>query len=58
MQSFIYKADFSGLMVALSATIAKRHPGWSGLRAFLVRSAMLRGRMAFWPALRLRWRRC
>ncbi len=35
MLSFIAKAVFAGLMVALIATVARRHPGWGGLLASL-----------------------
>jgi hypothetical protein len=35
MLSFIAKATFAGLMVALIATVARRHPGWGGLLASL-----------------------
>ena len=35
MLAFIAKAALSGLMVALVATIARRHPGWGGLLASL-----------------------
>lgn len=35
MLSFLVKAVLSGLIVALVATIARRHPGWGGLVASL-----------------------
>ena len=35
MLSFIAKAVFAGLMVALIATVARRNPGWGGLLASL-----------------------
>lgn len=35
MLSFLAKAALSGLVVALVATIARRHPGWGGLIASL-----------------------
>jgi len=35
MLSFFARAAFAGLMVALIATIARRHPGWGGLLASL-----------------------
>jgi hypothetical protein len=35
MLSFIAKAAFAGLMVALVATVARRYPGWGGLLASL-----------------------
>ncbi|HXG99921.1 MAG TPA: DUF3147 family protein [Sphingomicrobium sp.] len=35
MLSFIAKAVFAGLMVALIVTIARRNPGWGGLLASL-----------------------
>ena len=35
MLSFFAKAALSGLIVALVATIARRHPGWGGLVASL-----------------------
>ena len=35
MISFIAKAVFAGLMVALVATVARRYPGWGGLLASL-----------------------
>lgn len=41
MLSFIAKATFSGLIVALIATIAKRHPGWGGLLASLPLTSLL-----------------
>lgn len=41
MLSFIAKAAFSGLMVALIATIAKRSPGWGGLLAALPLTSIL-----------------
>jgi len=41
MLSFIAKAAFSGLMVALIATVAKRHPGWGGLLASLPLTSLL-----------------
>ena len=91
MLSFLAKAAFGGLTIALVATIARRHPGWGGLVAalpltsilalsllwidtreaepvaalatsilwfilpslpmFIALPAMLRGGMAFWPAM-------
>lgn len=41
MLSFIAKAAFAGLMVALIATIARRHPGWGGLLASLPLTSLL-----------------
>ena len=41
MLSFIAKAVFSGLMVALIATVARRHPGWGGLLASLPLTSLL-----------------
>lgn len=41
MYSFIAKAAFSGLMVALITLIAKRHPGWGGLLASLPLTSLL-----------------
>lgn len=41
MFSFIAKAAFSGLMVALVTVIAKRHPGWGGLLASLPLTSLL-----------------
>ena len=41
MLSFFAKAAFSGLMVALIATVAKRHPGWGGLLASLPLTSLL-----------------
>ena len=35
MLSFIAKAAFAGLMVALISTVARRYPGWGGLLASL-----------------------
>ncbi len=35
MLSFIAKAAFAGLMVALISTVARRNPGWGGLVASL-----------------------
>jgi len=35
MFSFIAKAVFAGLMVALVSTVARRYPGWGGLLASL-----------------------
>ena len=35
MLSFIAKAAFAGLMVALVSTVARRYPGWGGLLASL-----------------------
>lgn len=41
MLSFFAKAAFSGLLVALIATIARRHPGWGGLLAALPLTSIL-----------------
>ena len=41
MLSFIAKAAFGGLMIALVATIARRHPGWGGLLAALPLTSIL-----------------
>lgn len=41
MLSFIAKAVFGGLTIALVATIAKRHPGWGGLLAALPLTSIL-----------------
>lgn len=41
MLSFIAKAAFGGLTIALVATIAKRHPGWGGLLAALPLTSIL-----------------
>ena len=41
MLSFLAKAVFSGTMVALIATIAKRYPGWGGLLASLPLTSLL-----------------
>jgi hypothetical protein len=93
MWSFLAKAAFAGLVVALVTVVARRHPGWGGLLAalpitsllalsllyvetgdparvsalsfsilafivpsvpmFVALPALLRGGMAFWPALGL-----
>ena len=41
MLSFIAKAAFGGLTIALVATIARRHPGWGGLLAALPLTSIL-----------------
>ena len=41
MLSFIAKAVFGGLVIALVATIAKRYPGWGGLLAALPLTSIL-----------------
>jgi len=41
MLSFIAKAVFGGLTIALVATIAKRYPGWGGLLAALPLTSIL-----------------
>ena len=41
MLSFIAKATFGGLVIALVATIAKRYPGWGGLLAALPLTSIL-----------------
>jgi hypothetical protein len=41
MLSFIAKAAFGGLVIALVATIAKRYPGWGGLLAALPLTSIL-----------------
>jgi hypothetical protein len=41
MPSFIAKAAFGGLTIALVATIARRHPGWGGLLAALPLTSIL-----------------
>ena len=41
MLSFIAKAVFGGLTIALVATIARRHPGWGGLLAALPLTSIL-----------------
>jgi hypothetical protein len=41
MLSFIAKAAFGGLTIALVATIARRHPGWGGLLAALPLTSLL-----------------
>lgn len=41
MLSFIAKAAFSGVMVALITVIAKRYPGWGGLLASLPLTSLL-----------------
>lgn len=41
MLSFILKATFAGLVVALVTVIAKRHPGWGGLLAALPLTSIL-----------------
>lgn len=41
MLSFIAKAAFAGLVVALVATIARRNPGWGGLLAALPLTSIL-----------------
>lgn len=41
MLSFIAKAAFSGIMVALVTVIARRHPGWGGLLAALPITSLL-----------------
>lgn len=41
MLSFIAKAVFAGLTVALVTVIARRHPGWGGLLAALPVTSLL-----------------
>jgi hypothetical protein len=41
MLSFIAKAAFSGIMVALVTVVARRHPGWGGLLAALPITSLL-----------------
>jgi hypothetical protein len=41
MLSFLAKAAFAGLTVALVTVIAKRHPGWGGLLAALPLTSIL-----------------
>ena len=41
MWSFIAKAAFAGLTVALVTVIARRHPGWGGLLAALPLTSIL-----------------
>ena len=41
MLSFIAKAAFGGLTIALVATIARRHPDWGGLLAALPLTSIL-----------------
>lgn len=41
MLSFLAKAAFAGLIVALVTLIAKRHPGWGGLLAALPLTSIL-----------------
>jgi hypothetical protein len=41
MLSFIAKATFGGLIIALVATIARRYPGWGGLLAALPLTSIL-----------------
>jgi len=41
MFSFILKAAFSGLVVALVTVVARRHPGWGGLLAALPITSVL-----------------
>lgn len=41
MMSFIAKAVFAGLMVALVTVVARRHPGWGGLLAALPITSLL-----------------
>ena len=41
MLSFLAKATFAGLMVALVTVVAKRYPGWGGLRAALPITSIL-----------------
>lgn len=41
MWSFIAKAAFAGLVVALVTVIARRHPGWGGLLAALPLTSLL-----------------
>ncbi len=41
MLSFIAKATFGGLTIALVATIARRYPGWGGLLAALPLTSIL-----------------
>ena len=41
MLSFIAKAAFGGLTIALVATIARRYPGWGGLLAALPLTSIL-----------------
>jgi len=41
MLSFLAKAAFAGLIVALVTVIARRHPGWGGLLAALPITSLL-----------------
>jgi hypothetical protein len=41
MLSFIAKAAFGGLTIAVVSTVAKRHPGWGGLLAALPLTSIL-----------------
>lgn len=41
MLSFIAKAAFSGIVVALVTLVARRHPGWGGLLAALPITSLL-----------------
>jgi hypothetical protein len=41
MLSFLAKATFAGLMVALVTVVAKRYPGWGGLLAALPITSLL-----------------
>ena len=41
MFSFVAKAVFAGLIVALVTVVAKRHPGWGGLLAALPITSIL-----------------
>ena len=41
MLSFLAKAAFAGLMVALVTLVARRHPGWGGLLAALPITSLL-----------------
>ncbi len=41
MWSFIAKAAFAGIIVALVTVVARRHPGWGGLLAALPLTSLL-----------------